>query len=391
MLRAPPAVGALAGVCWSAVRLVHGSGGAGRVVVPPGASLSDVAHTVGGAESEFIARRQQREKFRTAVDGKLDSSWRKSKFHLSKQAKLTDELGVAGAIAETIKPSTPSFRSDLKNRPLDRKILEEIFRELHGKRTERKLRKGIKWEAWVSKGDDTAPVHDAKDRAKQTFGFGGSVDRLAAARLAEEFPVSKVPEVAFIGRTNCGKSSLINAILNAFVCPYGHLPGTTTAANFYNVGGKLTIVDLPGYGFFHHVQTPPAVAATAEKIAREYLRAGGRSDGRGARNVKRVFVCVSAQGVQDTDIAVFELLQKVGCPFAVVIMKSDTQPVRSLARVTDLTRCQLVHYSMCHELLLSSGLRLAGISKIQDLLATFSVARSDAENPVDMLDLSSIV
>lgn len=85
-----------------------------------------------------------------------------------------------------------------------------------------------------------------------------------------------------------------------------------------------------------------------------------------------------------------ELLERHRVPFSVVLTKTDRAPVKFLARLTDYTRCQLVHYKYCHELMLASALRLAGIDKLQNLIG--SVALKEAQGgAVDSVDFDRIV
>ena len=77
----------------------------------------------------------------------------------------------------------------------------------------------------------------------------GQVSFVKSAVLAIDYPQSHLREVAFIGRSNAGKSSLINAIVKCQIAKVSGTPGKTRLINFFNVGGKYQLVDLPGYGF----------------------------------------------------------------------------------------------------------------------------------------------
>ena len=226
---------------------VSGSGVYDNLRNYPSAAIADI---VGDASGEELKSRLELNKFREAVAHQNETIWRDSKSHLRKQKTMVETFGVEGAVRETLKPSTISFHKEIMARPLDRKILEEIYRGLHGRRVERKLKRGVSWEHWIAKGDGNAPVFNTSAKTQQTFGYGGKLKKIVSAQHERQFPSTKppVPEVAFIGRTNSGKSSLINAIVNAFVCPYGQLQGTTTSCDFYSAADKVTIVDLPGYG-----------------------------------------------------------------------------------------------------------------------------------------------
>lgn len=629
----------------------------------------------------------------------LETLWEGSHPHLRKQEKLVRDCGgdVEAAAQELVHPTRQSFREELAQRPLDKGILEEIYMNLHGKRIERKLKKGLSWEHWIAKGEGTAPVFTASRKAQQAFGMGSRVDWWASATDASQFPlplstragilgeagglgkkkkkkkktakdstpvtpppsqmereaataaaqddhastfsVSSIesapssaplstpvegppldrevhadtkedfpldastsssplsetktytrfpappsrpgtreeetdrsqeqeketeipffsssttttppsssaggtasiprlpPEFVFIGRTSSGKSSLLNAILNAAVAPYGHLQGTTTAVNFYRVGGStgggqnthrgtrgpsggaagaLTLVDCPGYGYYNPLQTPAAEAANAVRVMVDYLQHGapfvgasrrgslgprmtvgegegkrrpkkrnalshataqphkdpkeeeerkgdgpsphffhglaglcpphrlprsptgqGKGGGRGMsflhrgmggkelevgeaypllstgvslsplcrRPIQRVFLCASSRGLQHLDWHYCDLLESLGISFTVVLTKTDAAPIRFLARLTDYTRCRLVQYRFCKELMLTSALRLSGIDKMQHLIGSMVPTTSTTsttsyqkkkgtkgeEEEADAMDFTSLV
>ncbi|RNF14388.1 GTP-binding protein [Trypanosoma conorhini] len=400
----------------------------------------EVAQFLDAEAAETLRRQQQLDQFRTATDAAVTKVWRDSKSHLRRQESLVREFGVEGAVREMLQPTRTSFRQELRQRPLDRGILEEIYKGLHGRRIERRLKRGVSWEHWITKGDGTAPVFTASRKAQQTFAFGGTVRLAAKATHAKQFPVILtaggrgggggsshtelgearrcVPEVAFVGRTSSGKSSLINAVLNALIAPYGHLQGTTSSVNFYNVANKVVLVDCPGYGYYNPMETPAGDAENAVAVMRAYLKACGRhstettttttttrqqskketakakehASGRAAlqgRPIKRVFVCVSSRGLQQVDMAYLDHLESLAVPFTVVLTKTDAAPIRFLARLADHTRCQLVHYKHCKELMLTSSLRLAGIDKVQNLIG--SVALGEDRLHGATADFSSIV
>ncbi|RNE97751.1 GTP-binding protein [Trypanosoma rangeli] len=389
----------------------------------------DVAQFLDAEAADTLRRQQQLDHFRTATDAAVSKVWRDSKGHLRRQENLVREFGVEGAVREMLQPTRVSFRQELRQRPLDRGILEEIYKGLHGRRIERRLKRGVSWEHWITKGDGTAPVFTASRKAQQTFAFGGTVRLATKAIHAKQFPILLtagrradssgsnmelgetqrcVPEVAFVGRTSSGKSSLINAVLNALIAPYGHLQGTTSSVNFYNVANKVVLVDCPGYGYYNPMETPAVDAENAIAVMRAYLKACSRHSTTTRKNertkekghvggpaaaqirpIKRVFVCVSSRGVQQADTAYLDYLEGLGVPFTVVLTKTDAAPIRFLARLADHTRCQLVHYKHCKELLLTSSLRLAGIDKVQNLIGSMALGEDRLYGATT--DFSSIV
>lgn len=376
---------------------------------PPSGSRSDgtydnlinkpsqrIGEFLGEGSAEELRSRIQLDAFANSLESRNEGIWRDSRSHLRKQQKLVDEVGVDGAVHETLTPSRISFTKQLMQRPLDKKILEEIYRGLHGRRVERKLKRGVSWEHWAAKGEGTAPVFNTSEKAQQTFGFGGKLQIAGRVRHESQFPTLKkmtrgenlkvssgVPEVAFIGRTNSGKSSLVNALVNSCVCSYGYLQGTTTRCEFLDVAGKVMLVDMPGYGYYSPLQTPQMDAENAIRIMKAYL---DRCDATHPehRAIKRVYLCASSRGLQKMDLQYLDLLESKRVPFGVILTKTDQAPIRYLARVADYTRSQLVAYKHCQEMFLASSLRLAGIDKIQEMIGTLANPHGVDEAPIDM-------
>ena len=129
----------------------------------------------------------------------------------------------------------------------------------------------------------------------------------------EKLPNSREPEVAFIGRSNVGKSSLINAIFRAQIAKTSRTPGRTQTLNLFCIENKLTVVDLPGYGF-------AKVSATERKrwdaALMEYL--GKRA------NLRRVFLLIDAYvGPKDTDKDMMDALDFAGIAYQIILTKTD--------------------------------------------------------------------
>ncbi len=148
--------------------------------------------------------------------------------------------------------------------------------------------------------------------------FARPVNFFFAAQKLEGLPPPSAPEVAFCGRSNVGKSSLINAIAgqNA-LARVSHTPGRTRQLNFFAAGEgtehPLTIVDMPGYGF---AQASKAVKADWQGLMFDYLR--------GRPTLRRVFLLMDARiETKDGDRAAMDLLGEAAVPFQIVLTKSD--------------------------------------------------------------------
>jgi len=137
---------------------------------------------------------------------------------------------------------------------------------------------------------------------------------LAGAGSPESLPAMQGIEVAFAGRSNVGKSSLINALTNRkALARVSDTPGRTQELNFFQDGMNLRLVDLPGYGY---AKAGRAKAEQWTKLAQAYLA--------GRANLARVFVLIDARhGLKEADGGVFDLLDQAAVSYAVVLTKAD--------------------------------------------------------------------
>lgn len=131
---------------------------------------------------------------------------------------------------------------------------------------------------------------------------------------AGDMPRARVPEIAFAGRSNAGKSSLVNALWSApGLAKTSSTPGRTQAINLFDAGGLLRFADLPGYGF-----------AKAPKKAAEEWGANARAYLAGRTQLRRVFLLVDARhGSKPSDEDMAAMLDAAAVPYQVVLTKSD--------------------------------------------------------------------
>src|SRR6202453_3372708 len=140
-------------------------------------------------------------------------------------------------------------------------------------------------------------MNAAEEAARKLF--AGPCDFIWGATTAESLPPEKLNEIAFVGRSNVGKSSLVNALTGRkTLARVSQTPGATRQINFFNLGGRLMMADLPGYGFAKVSKTE---SANWQTLIFAYLR--------GRAPLRRVLLLIDGRrGLKDSDTAVLELL-----------------------------------------------------------------------------------
>jgi len=155
---------------------------------------------------------------------------------------------------------------------------------------------------------------DLAERARKLF--AGPVTFLKSAPALQFLPDAEVPEIAFCGRSNVGKSSLLNALTGRkSIARTSVTPGRTQELNFFDVGEPLRfrLVDMPGYGF---AKAPPKVVETWRRLVRDYLR--------GRVQLKRTLLLVDARhGVKAVDAEMMKMLDEAAVGYRIVLTKAD--------------------------------------------------------------------
>lgn len=151
---------------------------------------------------------------------------------------------------------------------------------------------------------------------------------LGVAKL-DQLPITEMEEVAFAGRSNVGKSSLINALFNQRkLAKTSNTPGRTQQLNYFNLDDQLHLVDLPGYGF---AQAPEAMVKAWQKLIFTYLQ--------GRVNLKRVFLLIdSRHGIKKVDEETMELLDKAAVTYQIVLTKVDKISAKQLEETLKKTQ-----------------------------------------------------
>ncbi len=159
--------------------------------------------------------------------------------------------------------------------------------------------------------------------------FAGPCDFMLGVVSLDTLPPPDLPEIAFAGRSNVGKSSLINALTGRkSLARASNEPGRTRELNFFNLGDRLRIVDLPGYGF---AKAPKPVVERWTRLTQNYLR--------GRVNLKRVLLLIDARhGLKAVDEGIMKALDEAAVSYQVVLTKADKlKPAEAAARVDEVS------------------------------------------------------
>lgn len=156
--------------------------------------------------------------------------------------------------------------------------------------------------------------------------FASSCDFVLGVAQLEQLPVDDRKEIAFAGRSNVGKSSLINALTSRKgLAKTSNTPGRTQQMNYFNLADKMYVVDLPGYGY---AQAPEAMVREWQKMIFTYLQ--------GRASLSRVFLLIdSRHGLKKLDLDIMALLDKAAVTYQVVLTKIDKISKTELATVVE--------------------------------------------------------
>jgi GTP-binding protein len=144
--------------------------------------------------------------------------------------------------------------------------------------------------------------------------FARECNFMLGAVSMDTLPEAGLPEIAFAGRSNVGKSSLVNALTGRkTLARTSGDPGRTRELNFFDLGGQIRLVDLPGYGF---AKAPKDVSARWTRLTRDYLR--------GRVNLKRIFLLIDARhGLKPSDESVMSDLDNAAVVYQITLTKLD--------------------------------------------------------------------
>ncbi len=194
--------------------------------------------------------------------------------------------------------------------------------------------------------------------------FAKECDFVWGADALNQLPEADLPEVAFAGRSNVGKSSLVNALTGRkTLARTSNTPGRTQQLNFFNLGNRLKLVDMPGYGYAK--ESKEKVEAWNHMV-RRFLR--------GRVTMQRALVLVdSRHGLKPNDEEIMEMLDRTAVPYVVVLTKIDKVKPNELDAVRKATETALKkHPAAFPEIHVTSSEKNIGIAELRASLATLA-------------------
>jgi GTP-binding protein len=209
-----------------------------------------------------------------------------------------------------------------------------------------------------------APDAEAEEAGRRLF--AGSCDFVAGAATDDALPADSLPEIAFAGRSNVGKSSLINALTGrTTLARVSHTPGRTQQLNFFDLGHRLMLVDLPGYGF---AQASKKDVASWTGLTRRYLA--------GRASLRRIQLLIDGRhGIKEPDRPIMTMLDEAAVSYQVVLTKTDKVAPGELAERIAAVASELKRHVAAHPTIhLTSAHAGSGIAALRASLAALAAA-----------------
>ena len=217
-------------------------------------------------------------------------------------------------------------------------------------------------------GPDAGPGADAPEAGELEAGrllFAQDCRFVAGVVRVAGLPPETLPEVAFAGRSNVGKSSLINALANRkALARTSNTPGRTQQINFFDLGGRLCLVDLPGYGY---ARASKDKVRRWNALIRDYLR--------GRAGLRRVCLLIDARhGLKPNDEEIMALLDAAAVSYRIVLTKTDKLHEEALAARLAETARAAARRPACHpDIAVTSAEKGRGIAELRAALATLAL------------------
>jgi ribosome biogenesis GTP-binding protein YsxC/EngB len=240
-------------------------------------------------------------------------------------------------------------------------ILSFVEENLLGRRRDIELRRaGYNTELTVPLDNIPSTTSSERERIEEPA-FRNKMEFFAAAKVSSSFPPPDLPEIAFAGRSNVGKSSLLNALTRQWgVVRTSDKPGLTQTINFFNLGTKMCLVDLPGYGFAY---AKDEVKEAWEELVKDYVskRVG----------LKRVCLLIDTKwGMKPRDHELISLMESSKTKYQIVLTKTDTVfPIDVARRAMQIEESLKSNKSAVQPVMMVSSRSGAGIRSLRTALS----------------------
>ncbi|MGB7268597.1 MAG: ribosome biogenesis GTP-binding protein YihA/YsxC [Albidovulum sp.] len=207
-----------------------------------------------------------------------------------------------------------------------------------------------------------APDPSPEDRETGRLLFAGPIDFVKGAVAMDGLPPANRPEICFAGRSNVGKSSLINALTGRKnLARASNTPGRTQEINYFTAADDRYLVDLPGYGY---AQAPKPIVEKWQRLLKAYLA--------GRPTLRRAFVLIDTRhGIKEVDAEILSLLDRSAVAFQVVLTKADKVKADDREAIFAQVRAALQKHPAAYpEIVLTSSEKGDGIETLRAIIAT---------------------
>lgn len=196
--------------------------------------------------------------------------------------------------------------------------------------------------------------------------FARDVTFMLSAVSLDTLPSARLPEICFAGRSNVGKSSLINALTNRKgLARASNTPGRTRELNYFNVDEKLFMVDLPGYGY---AKASKSDIARWTKLTRAFLF--------GRASLRRVFLLIdSRHGSKESDIELMNMLDETAVTYQIVLTKIDKIKKDEIDKVQVKTTALIAKRPAAYpNIILTSSEKKSGLDELRSTIANIAIS-----------------